>query len=330
MKTPLPPSPQRSLLSRLKKPATICLVSLVIVLVGVLLLVYNSVATHWYSAYENPMVTVTTDVNAKNPTTAPLKTFHLIENDVKTLRGVNDPYIELNRASVQSQLSEYKKLLINLNEARGMDISFIAMVHSRLDMSDKGFKDAVVQSQDEAYKILIRENFDIVACEGSWSDPLNQNSLVDENIVGLEEFNLKDAASWAEVNEKVQADRSNRCHLRYQDTTPGALLIGLEDQYVYFLNDKILSVINTPELQRGLSFNVLGFYHECEKHLIWFRTELAVAKTAAAMKRKGLKRGVIIMGQNHRQQFEVMSRVIGLSGQIYHTVPQQFRSDDSF
>ena len=66
-----------------------------------------------------------------------------------------------------------------------------------------------------------------------------------------------------------------------------------------------------------------------DRILVWVRSEIAVAKTASIMKEKNLKSGVIVQGQVHRQQFEVLGREIGFTAVIHQTVPWRYRDDEA-
>lgn len=272
----------------------------------------------WYTSY--PGVIASVEYDGKKYT-VPYRTFFEMKVHLASMR--NDPALAKFATPIAEKLETYMLLLDNFKDAQGMSVDFIALIHRPFNPDDD-FDEAVVKSQAETLQILRKQKFDIVGSEGSWSDPLTKDSFFEENIQSWRrELNLRPFPPT--FKEVVGMDWNSRSTFRYKDEDSAAYLIGYEDRELFWLHGEVNSLMRTGE---GSLKDHLR-YREYDKVLVWFRTEIALAKVLAVMKQKKLKRGVITMGQSHRYQFDMLRHQLRLNSTIHHTVPEKYRDDEA-
>lgn len=286
----------------------------------------------WYTAYEGPNVTI--EVEGKSVVT-PLRTWRLIHNTLVQINKEGAPDSVYQAAiPLWNHLGETAELLsTELPKAKGVKIDFIAMIHpSPADPygENTNWMNHIKTSHEEVIKILSSNSYDVIGRESSWSIPFSESTLIDENLNTLR--TIRPNCSNDEILSLTHAVKSSFMNSKsvdgvmyYKYSNPNTFAIGIEDKQAYRLHAEIAPLIYSPSLGQYKMKSRLNNY---DRFLVWFRTELAVAKMLKIMRERNLSRGVIVMGQAHRYCFEVLSKQFSLESTIYNTVPEKVRSDE--
>lgn len=289
-------------------------------------------AKPWYTEYEGPNITV--NVSGQSITT-PLRTWRLVHRTLLEINEEGAPdSVGQTAIPLWNDLSETSELLASeLPNGKGRKIDFIAMIHpsvTDLHMENDKWMSYLNTSQGEVLKILSTNSYDVIGKESSWSIPFSEATLVEENLSTLQMLRPNHSDKDAElltlaVKNSFANSKGIDGVAYYQYSNPDTFSIGIENKYAYRFHAEIVSLLYLPSIG---NHEIKSRLRKYDRFLVWFRTELAVAKMLKVMREENLSRGVIVMGQAHRHSFEMLSRQFGLESTIYHTVPERVRTDE--
>jgi predicted phosphodiesterase len=134
-----------------------------------------------------------------------------------------------------------------------------------------------------------------------------------------------DEKSRASLKAHIQSHMHLDGVMSFKNKFPDVNVIGIEEKELFYLHEFVTDMYYSA----GDTSIVRKVFDDYNRILLWFRSEIALAKLIANMKAKGLKKGVIVMGQTHRHQFEVLFKVLRINGKTLHTVPWLLRSDEA-
>lgn len=283
---------------------------------------YNSM-TYWYRAYEGPVVTMNGDKKEVNFTTIEKLQVYLpaLKRDSTTMDYAN---------IVSNNIPQYKELLQELcNVPSENSVDFISNYHiHRAVLTNEDAKINVGKTQRELISILTNNQYQIIGHEGSWSENIDENALFLESMETLEEEGMITASNRTEIEQRLRDTFKELAPydgvMQFKRSYPATMVIGEEDRALYKLNGIVRELMNSSKLD----INEQAFCMEVDRVLIWLRTEVAVAKVFKALRLQKKTKGVVVMGQTHRSQYEVLTKKLGLAGKQFTAVPKHLQGDE--
>ncbi len=294
-----------------------------IVSLGIMYTVDKILNKPWYTEYEGPVMVVP---SGGKEYIVPLRTWRMLRQICDEM--ADNPMTEKTAGPVVKNIEAYAKLLTNeFATARGKRIDFVAMIHTSVQsMHDNDWLASTRQSQAKVTEVLKSGNYGAIGKEGSWSNPLTMDSLLEENLVALRRAGMSPTEEIiTKLRGALKHDMQYDGVMTFKEMKPEAKVFGIEDEDIYYLMDRVNSIMRDT----SLDLEVRLPYFQYERVLVWFRTEIAVARALHYMREYKADSAVIVMGQNHRHGFMVIADAIGLKNNIIHSVPSKFRSDEA-
>lgn len=309
----------------MKKKIAIAIVVFVVVLVGFgSFYVYKSFAV-WYTAYEGPTVSV----SSEGKKTLKFNTIDRIDELCKPLQNS----IQFNDVVVpfQKKIPELRALLKIIEDPPpDVQVDIFPQIHfSAFDERAKYDQD-LIQMQASLKNSLMKNPYDVIGKEGRWSANVSMETMIDEEYAGLVNMQMntepKNSPTYRKKIEStiLQFTRYDGI-IQISQEKPEQAITGIEAEEVFFLHDRVNDLMRTTD-----NLKLRSYMMEMDQNLVWLRSEIAFAKMLTYLKARNLKRGAIVIGQNHRQQLELLAKLSQIrSGQI-NLIPESVRDDEAF
>jgi hypothetical protein len=206
--------------------------------------------------------------------------------------GIDDPYIGEEIKAFLAVYLDIKNEMLEVSTAQGMEIDFIGIVHHSFgpDQSE------VLESQDSLAKLIRLKEWDVIGYEGSSKfGYLTKRDLVDETKLQLAAIKMD--TSSAGIAHALNTNRAGD-FLQQEIERGRKNVIGTERAEAWHLQQKLIFLVEGVgnNSYRGLLANTTTALNQV-------RSTVALVRTAKFMKEHKLKRGVIVYGVNHLNDF---------------------------
>ncbi len=228
--------------------------------------------------------------------------------------GTRDPSLATLSNKVRSRLPIYLEACSKaFPNAQNLKLDFILQWH--LDQNcDSDCLQGVSRSQATVKRILQDKRYSIVGYEGS--------SLARVTMQGLDEEQYRHILEEHYSATRDDVARANELYARYDGVlqylqeSPGADILGIEDDDLWQLHDSVLTQLRSGS--RGLDTERLESLQQLADQLRIMRSLVALAKIIEDMQRNQVQNGVIVMGFSHGQEFFALIQQLGVASTIYN------------
>ncbi len=285
----------------------------------------------------------------------PFHTLGILEQLIPVFIEMNDPVLTRHAQNVQAKLPELKKLFASsFSGCRGMKIDFILQMHesnpdleaavpaelaSKRDPKElaRNKKKWTSQSQREVVGLIVKNKYEATVLEGNVTDGAGIAALAEDYYLSLmdpEKSELRESYEKQGVNftsfktaraiiidslrRTSPACSDNACKNREIEGYYGDYLAG-EDRDLLKLTIQLIKVVFVAGLTDSKNVEIAVTY------LSMIRSEYAVAKAIAFMRKQGIKNSVVVFGGHHADDFRQIASEIGLDSTIWDTAHTKTR-----
>ncbi|GEM_PF-6822975 len=215
------------------------------------------------------------------------------------------------------KLSMFKGALQYVSDrSKGLDIDVVFQEHASLaNDSYQPKEENVLLSQGRIFNLLCKQNYDVVADEGSPLEPLTFETSV-EAVVRYAVKHGQTSIDREKIRQVIRENLPIDAGLHYATEYPNKIVIGSEDESLNALHALILT--NQEDL-----VNLLGQqkYDGLNAVLSITRSDIAIAKLVVKLRKEHKTRGAIIIGAAHYSRMKEIITRLGVASTFYWMVP---------